>query len=109
MQPVPATGAKWQISTAGGFQPRWRADGKEMFFLAADRKLMAVTVRTDSSFEAGVPAALFETRIPAPLPTTPQLYDPAPDRRRFLMITNHAETAGTPLTVAVNWLAGVKR
>jgi Tol biopolymer transport system component len=109
VQPIPVSGAKWQISTAGGFQPRWRADGKELFFLGADRKLMAVVVRAGSSFDAGVPAALFETRIPAPLPTTPQLYDPAPDGQRFLMITSHAETTGTPLTVAVNWLAGVKR
>jgi hypothetical protein len=109
VQPIPPSGAKWQISTAGGNQPRWRADGKELYYLAADRKLMAVSIRTGAILEAGIPQALFETRTPAHLPTTPQLYDPASDGKRFLMITVGAETGTVPLTVTTNWTAAVKR
>ncbi|HEX6159507.1 MAG TPA: protein kinase, partial [Thermoanaerobaculia bacterium] len=42
VQPYPATGAKWQVSTSGGEQPRWRRDGKELFYIAPDRRLMSV-------------------------------------------------------------------
>lgn len=54
--------AKWKISVSGGFQPRWRGDGKELFYVARDEKFMAVEVKTASRFEFGVPKALFETR-----------------------------------------------
>ena len=51
-QTFPESGGKWQISTSGGVQPAWRADGKELYYLAADGKLMAVPVKTATSFEA---------------------------------------------------------
>ena len=55
----PMTG-KWQISTGGGWQPRWRGDGKELFYTAADRRLMAVDVKTTAqTFDRGTPQALF--------------------------------------------------
>ena len=59
--------AKWQISTAGGAQPRWRGDGKELYYMAPDGKLMAVEVKaTSESFEHGTPQALFQSRADAP-------------------------------------------
>ena len=64
VQPFPAANAKWQISTEGGTMPRWRADGKELFFIAPDAKLMAAAVTaSDATFEAAPPVALFQTRI----------------------------------------------
>jgi Tol biopolymer transport system component len=63
VQAFPALGSKLRISTGGGCQPQWRRDGKELFYVAADRKLMAVDVKTGATFEAGVPKPLFETRI----------------------------------------------
>ncbi len=64
VQPFPAAGSKWQVSTAGGVAPRWRADGKELYFLAPDATLMAVPVTAaGTSFEAGTPVALFPARI----------------------------------------------
>ena len=64
VQAFPEPRGKWQVSTGGGVQPRWRADGKELYFIAPDRKLMAVPVAVlGSIFEAGKPVPLFATRI----------------------------------------------
>ena len=64
VQPFPAASAKWQISTQGGTMPRWRADGKELFFIAPDAKVMAAAVTpSNTTFEAAPPVALFQTRI----------------------------------------------
>ena len=56
-----ASGGKWLISTSGGTLPRWRRDGKELFYLAPDGKLMAVEIRSGANFEAGAPKLLFDT------------------------------------------------
>jgi len=109
VQPIPPSGGKWQISTAGGYQPRWRRDGKELFYLAADRKLMSVAVKAGTSFEAGVPQALFETRSLPFLTTLPRTWDVTADGQRFLINTTLADQAQTPLTVVVNWQQGVKK
>src|SRR5262249_12095065 len=66
VQPFPASGGKWQISTAGGVTPRWRADGKELFYISLDRKLMAVDITAAAKFEAGIPRPLFTMRITRP-------------------------------------------
>ena len=62
VQSFPTSGAKWLVSTNGGGWPRWRRDGKELFYLASDGKLMAVSVNGEGTFKAGVPKALFQTR-----------------------------------------------
>src|SRR2546423_1145173 len=60
VQTIPAGGAKFQISTGGGTQPAWRRDGKELYYLAPDHKLMAVSVKfTGTSFDPGTLEALF--------------------------------------------------
>ena len=59
----PGPGGKWQISTAGGAEPHWRADGKELYYRAPDQKLMAVEIQTGGEFQAGVPRALFPGRF----------------------------------------------
>src|SRR5262249_31302262 len=63
IQEFPGPGGKWQISTRGGFQPTWRADGRELYYIAADGQLMAVPITTAAGFAAGVPAPLFNTHI----------------------------------------------
>src|SRR5262249_45035258 len=57
----PEAHGKWQVSAAGGEQPRWRGDGKELFYLSSDYKMMAVPVMTGTSFDSGSPVALFQT------------------------------------------------
>lgn len=96
VQPFPGPGGKLQVSTNGGTQPRWRSDGKELFYLAPDAKLVAVPVRVSgSTFEAGVPIALFQTRISGG-------YAVAADGR-ILINTRVGEAAVSPITLLLNW------
>jgi eukaryotic-like serine/threonine-protein kinase len=106
-----APGGKWQISTGGGAFPRWRRDGKELFYIALDRKLMAVEVKTGAAkgrpaFERGIPTALFDTGIPYTIVIP---YAATADGRRFLINTAAGEQRAPSLTVVVNWTAGLKR
>ena len=105
-------GGKFQISAAGGIEPRWSRDGKELFYLEGGRRLMAVPVRTGSVFAAGAPHLLFETAIVStPLPRTFN-YQPSADGQRFLVnVPAGGEGAATapPITVVTNWQAGLKK
>ncbi len=65
VQSFPAGAGKFRVSTDGGSQPRWRRDGKELFFISATARLMAVDVKTAPSFESGTPQELFDPQIPA--------------------------------------------
>jgi len=110
----PAGNGTFQISTAGGVQPRWRRkDGKELFYIAADGKLMAVDVKIGPKFEFGTPKALFDSRIRGGGNiSTSFRYDVAADGKRFLIITSGDPTdaaASAPITVVLNWTAGLKR
>ncbi|HEY3157330.1 MAG TPA: protein kinase, partial [Vicinamibacterales bacterium] len=97
----PGPGGKWQVSSGGGgAQPRWRRDGKELFDLSLDRKLMAVAIAAGIDFEASEAKVLFETRARY---TGDIAYDAAPDGQRFLINTVVAEETGSPITVVVNW------
>ena len=105
-----AAGGKWQISTQGGIDPIWRRDGKELFYIGAGRKLMAVEVKAGELkgrhlFKPSVPKALFDTgmKFDAALP-----YTVAADGRHFLVITA-AEERPRPVTVVFNWPAGMGR
>ena len=98
-------GGKWQISTAGGGFPRWRRDGAEIFYLAADRRLMAASVNgKGSSFEVGAVTPLFETNTPS----GGYQYDVSADGRRFL-VNSLRQSDSTPITVVVNWIAALKK
>jgi eukaryotic-like serine/threonine-protein kinase len=108
VQSFPASGGKWQVSNGGGASPRWRRDGRELFYLSADGKLMAVEVDGSSdTFEAGVPAPLFEPRVGSISGDSP--YDVAADGRRFLVNVLVEENAPVPVTVVLNWTADLKR
>ena len=108
VQSFPPSGSKWQISTRGGAQPRWRRDGKELFFLGGvgvgSADVMAVDVDTSNSgvFRAGVPQKLF-TVVPQSLTTARNSWDVTPDGQRFLVVSPET-TAVPPVTVVVNWL-----
>ncbi|HEY8226443.1 MAG TPA: protein kinase, partial [Pyrinomonadaceae bacterium] len=109
VQTFPVSGGKWIVSTNGGAQPRWRRDGKELFFIAPDRKIMAADVKLEgSTFEAGVPKVLFQTNVVS-YPNPRNVYDVSADGQRFLIITPPEETTSTPITVVSNWTAEVKR
>jgi eukaryotic-like serine/threonine-protein kinase len=106
-------GRSQQISAGGGTRPRWRADGREIFYLAADGQLMAVDVALDDEgrrVEVGTPTSLFATRLAygtntgMPLPN----YAVMPDGQRFLMNALAPESETTPITVVLNWQARLK-
>jgi serine/threonine protein kinase len=109
VQRFPVSGSKWPISTGGGAQPRWRRDGRELFYISPERKVIAVDIKADAStFEVGTPKALFQTRLPS-YPSPRNYYDVSADGQRFLMINLPEEAASTPITVVINWTAEVKR
>jgi len=111
VQSFPTSGGKWQVSTAGGAQPQWRHDGKELFYLSPDRKIMAVEVNAAGpTFVPGVPKPLFEARFSTLFPGPPggTYYAVASNGQRFLVNTLAGEPA-LPLTVVLNWTAGLKR
>jgi serine/threonine protein kinase len=106
VQPFPGPGGKWQVSTNGGAQPRWRRDGKELFYIGIDERLMAAPIRFTSdgqSIEPSSPTPLFATHIGGAVQgTNRQQYVVSPDGQRFLMNTI-TEQATSPITVILNW------
>jgi hypothetical protein len=109
VQAIPAGGAKWQISPAGGDQPRWRRDGKELFYISTDQKLMAVPVKSGAGFEAGGPQPLFDLDPIFPPLGGRFVYQPTADGKRFLVLSTAGGTAAPPINVILNWQAGLKK
>ena len=105
-----ASGGKWQVSTSGGNQPRWRPDGKEIFYvsLPPDARLMAAAVGAEGeTITVGALTPLFRVRPPN---FAGSYYQVAPDGMRFLFNMPPAvEATPTPITVVVNWTAGLKK
>jgi eukaryotic-like serine/threonine-protein kinase len=104
--PFPGSGGKRQVSLAGGDAARWRADGKELFYVAPDERLMATEVNIKGAeVEIGAARPLF-----GPLqPGSYYPYDVSPDGQRFLL-TIRSEQAGTAwLTLVQNWAAGLTK
>jgi eukaryotic-like serine/threonine-protein kinase len=100
----PEARGKWQVSNGGGEQPRWRADGKELFYLAADAKMMAVPVKLGAGFDAGTPVVLFATNPKETLATSEQfIYDVDPSGQRILVNTLVKSGATQPITVVLRW------
>ncbi len=102
----PTTGnGRVQISDGPGGQPRWRGDGKEIFYIAPDKKLMAVQLAMkNGTLEPGPPRPLFQTRIVRPSFVLFQ-YDVSADGQRFLINSLPREDAAAPLTLLSNWTA----
>jgi len=106
--PFPGPGGKWQVSTGGGSSPRWRRDGKELYFLAGGNQLMAAVVNTKGKdFEAGATKPLFRVLVGA-TPAGGPTYDVAADGQRFLFVSP-ADSNPAPLNLVVNWTAGMKK
>jgi len=110
VRPFPAASGQWQISHGGGYQARWRSDGKELFYLSGEGQLMAVDIATSPSFQPGVAKTLFQTRIVGGGPTqVSHRWDVSADGQRFLINTVGPVSNSPPVTVVLNWEAGLKR
>ncbi len=109
VQPFPTTGVRWQVSKNGGYQPLWRRDGRELYYIAPDKKLVAVEVRVEASgFATGVSRALMDTRITGwGGVNSGSQYAVTADGERFLIST--ATEGVLPITLAVNWMAALSR
>jgi hypothetical protein len=105
----PEGGSKRQISYDGGAQPRWRGDGKELFYVGIDARVMAVPVSGSTALEAGVPVALFQSRMPgASYTSAGHTYDVTADGQRFLANVTVTEL-GPPITIITNWTAALRK
>jgi serine/threonine protein kinase len=103
----PGGGGKWQVSRGGGTEPRWRPDGKEIFYIAPGGILTAVPVSSESGFSTGTPAPLFQVHGRAPISSTDVFtYDVAKDGKRFLVNRYIKPERVAPLTILLNAAAG---
>jgi len=108
VQSFPGGGGKRQLSTGGGNNPRWRRDGKELFYYSSDGKLMEVPVKGGESLEIGIAVPLFEFRAGnSVLALAPFAVNA--DGQRFLINAVAEKDAAAPLTVVVNWISELKR
>jgi hypothetical protein len=110
-----ATLRRRPVTASGGTFPRWRRDGRELFYLAADRKLMAVQIKDEVTMALGETTALFPTELPSGTLAVPQLtgfpYDVANNGQRFLLITPRqsatvaapAATESVPFNAVLDW------
>jgi eukaryotic-like serine/threonine-protein kinase len=111
VQSFPVPGGKRQVSTDGGVMPRWRRDGKELFYLAANQFMMAVSIGNAISLELRTPVPLFRTRVLVQGSESTGLatdYDVTADGQRFLLI-GPPQDPGPPMTVVLNWTAALKK
>jgi len=111
IESFPATGFKRQISTQGGFEPQWRRDGRELFYLAPNQTLMAVGVTSSSTtLEVSPPKSLFATQIKwMEIQAVAHHYAAAPDGQRFLICSATEDARSVPVTIVLNWSAALKK
>ena len=103
VQAFPEHGGKWQISTSGGDYPVWGRDGRELYYVDSDRRVMAVEVRGDGkNFTPGLPKTLFE------LPALAQ-FDVSKDARFLIQVPMKQGSTNVLLTVVTNWQASLKK
>jgi Tol biopolymer transport system component/tRNA A-37 threonylcarbamoyl transferase component Bud32 len=110
--PFPNLTQKWQVSSGGGTRASWRRDGKELYYLSPDGKLMAVPVnRNGDNLNFGTPVALFQAPFEtggANITNVGRPYDPAADGQKFVM-NSSIETSVEPLTLVTNWTSLLKK
>ena len=108
VETVPRSDRKWPVSTNGGYEPRWRADGGEIYYLSEDRNLMAVPVGAGVPHTFGIPKPLFQAHVPAGVSGLRTHYVPSRDGQRFL-VNVATDTAASPITVVLNWSASLNK
>ena len=110
VQSFPIGGGKWQISTNGGDQAQWRGDGKEIFYLAPDRNLMAVTISGGTTIDPGRPVVLFQTSVPlSGIEDDRNNYVPTRDGQRFIVNSLAEASNAQPLVLVLNWASDLKK
>jgi Tol biopolymer transport system component len=104
------SGERRPVSQDGGDEPRWRADGKELFYMTPDGTMMGVTVETSGRSDFGAPQVLFRTDADVQRQlSSGRRYAVTKDGKRFLVIRGSAESRLAPLTVITNWPATIRK
>ncbi len=106
VQSFPPSGEKLMVSSGGGFFPLWQGNGKELFYLTADGKVMAAEIKIGAKLESGVPKQLFQTRIKF---GSDYPYGVSPDGSRFLINTPVGVDDPTPMIIVLDWTALLKQ
>ena len=106
VQPFPLTGEKWVISSGGGDVPLWREDGKELFYLTEDGRMMSAEIKSDRAFDNVVTKPLFQIDIKRALGYP---YAVSPDGSRFLINIPAEASNPAPMTIVLNWPATLKK
>ncbi len=108
VQSYPVPSGRWQVSTSGGRDPEWRADGRELFFRALNDSLTAVPITPGETFEWGTPQALFPSGAPT-APLTMSVWKPSADGQRFYILREQVSGRPAPITVVIDWAAEAER
>jgi len=114
VQPYPATrdgGGKWMISIAGGVQPLWRRDGKEILYIGPNGEVMAASIEAGATFKASIPKQLFVAPFfGGPGGNFPfRRWDISPDGQRFLIDSTMGASNSSPVTMILNWQSVLKK
>jgi eukaryotic-like serine/threonine-protein kinase len=109
VQTFPLSDQKWKVSVSGGFEPHWRADGRELFFLSEDLMLMSASTTTVPTFQPGTPERLFQTQVPEGVSPFRTRYQVSKDGKRFLVYTQTNRNARPAITTVLNWTAALQR
>ena len=110
VSPFPALNSKWQVSRGSGEEPRWRRDGKALFYLSAEGNMMDVSVKTSPSFESGTPRVLFQTHLRQSISANDMVsYDVSADGQKFLINTKVDEPNAAHLAVVLNWSSEMEK
>jgi Tol biopolymer transport system component/predicted Ser/Thr protein kinase len=107
VQSFPVASGKFQVSSTGGSDPSWRADGKEIYYRSADQKLMAVEIQAGDTFKAGIPRPLFAARVQPGIARNKYVATAQADR--FLMVATLGRESLNPTTIVLNWHAELGR
>jgi hypothetical protein len=108
-------GFKTQVTADGGIYPTWRRDGRELYYLGLDGKLMAVSVKENGDkLDFGKPTVLFQSPLTVLEPNSNDLYDASADGRRFIFIANNNTNSTSPndsdkLSVVLNWTVALRK
>jgi eukaryotic-like serine/threonine-protein kinase len=107
IEPYPPSGAKWQVSNTGGVSPRWRHDGKELFYIANDGKIMTVAIQSSSQGpQISTPTALFPTHLRQAVGFQ---FDVSADGQKFFLNSATGGEDKTMITLVTNWTSELKR
>jgi Tol biopolymer transport system component len=108
IQAFPTAGFKLRVSTNGGSQPRWRDDGKELYYLA-EGAIFAAPIELGAAPSAGKPEKLFDVLTPDFSLSSPFVYDVSADGKQFIVEAMDPNSRSTPVTVMLNWQAKLRR